>query len=43
MPSVEFLTVTSFLYMPKTKTGIKVITVSGNTGTNFRDSGEDRD
>jgi len=29
--------------MPKIKTEITVITVSGNTGTNFGDSWEERD
>jgi hypothetical protein len=35
--SVEFHSVTSFLYMPKFKKEIRVITVIGNNGTNFGD------
>jgi hypothetical protein len=43
MSSVEFRTVTYLLYMPKIKTEIKVVTGSGNTGSNFADSWENRD
>jgi hypothetical protein len=43
MSSVEFPPVTSFLYTPKIKTEITVITLSGNIGTYFGCSGEERD